>query len=221
MSARRRSYNSSSFRGGCERLFCLAAVAFTVSCATIRVTDPPRSATEQFLLSEATRKAVDQLSAEALRDRNVFIDTTYLISSAFPTPENLFLVAELRNKLLLGGVRMADARNKAQIILEIRSGGIGVDRIEYLLGLPSVYLTGNTNSSVNAGSNVPIATPELAIVKNTHQKGFASAAFVAYWADTGELVSSSGPFVGKTLRDDWWIFGFGPRTIGDIPPAEK
>ena len=38
-------------------------------CATIRVTDPPRSATEQFLLSEATRKAVEQLSAEALRDR--------------------------------------------------------------------------------------------------------------------------------------------------------
>src|SRR6185295_10838703 len=70
----------------------------TSGCATIRVTDPPRSATEQFLESEATRKAIDQLSSEALRDRKTYIDTSYLITAAFPTPENLFFVAELRNR---------------------------------------------------------------------------------------------------------------------------
>ena len=198
----------------------MAFVAVTLrGCATIRVTDPPRSATEQFLMSEATRKAVEQLSAEALRDRAVYIDTSYLITSAYPTPENLYYVAELRNKLLLGGVRLMDKREKAQIVLEIRTAGIGIDRLEYLLGLPSVYLSGATEDV--AGANAPLATPELAIVKQTRQLGFASAAFVAYWADTGELVASSGPFVGRTLREDWWIFGFGPRTIGDIPPTEK
>jgi hypothetical protein len=188
-------------------------------CATIRVTDPPRSATEQFLLTEATRKAVDQLSAEALRDRAVFVDTSYLISSAYPTQENLYYVAELRNKLLVSGVRLADKREKAQIVLEVRTGGIGVDRLEYLIGIPSIYLSGAAGEA--AGASAPLATPELAIVKSTKQYGFASAAFVAYWADTGELVSSSGPFVGKTLREDWWVLGFGPRTIGDIPPTEK
>jgi hypothetical protein len=187
-------------------------------CATIRVTDPTRTATEQFLMSEATRRAVDQLSSEALRDRKVFVDSSYLISSAYPTPENLFLIGELRHKLLLGGVRLADKREQAAIVLEVRSGGIGIDRLEYLLGLPSVYLTRDV---ANTGSSAPIATPEFAIVKNTKQRGFAAAAFVAYWADTGELVAGSGPFVGRTLREDWWIFGFGPRTIGDIPPAQK
>lgn len=203
--------------------FLLVLVLLCISlrgCATIRTTDPPRSATEQFLMSVATRKAVDQLSAEALRDRAVYVDTTYLISSAYPTPENLFYVAELRNKLLVAGVRLAEKREKAQIVLEVRSGGIGIDRLEYLLGLPSIYLTGGT-SKTTTGASAPIATPELAIVKSTKQYGFASAAFVAYWADTGELVASSGPFVGRTLREDWWIFGFGPRTVGDIPPTEK
>src|SRR5438874_9031445 len=190
-------------------------------CATIRVTDPPRSATEQFLQSEATRKAVDQLSAEALRDRKTYIDTSYLISSAYPTPENLFLVAELRNHLLVGGVRLVEKREQAQVVLEIRSGGIGIDRYEYLLGLPSIYLTKEVNVTGAGTSSTPLATPELSIVKNTKQKGYASAAFVAYWADTGELVASSGPFVGRTLREDWWIFGFGPRTVGNVPPAEK
>jgi hypothetical protein len=146
------------------------------------------------------------------------VDSSYLISSAYPTPENLFLIGELRHKLLLGGVRLADKREQAAIVLEVRSGGIGIDRLEYLLGLPSVYLTRDV---ANTGSSAPIATPEFAIVKNTKQRGFAAAAFVAYWADTGELVAGSGPFVGRTLREDWWIFGFGPRTIGDIPPAQK
>jgi hypothetical protein len=201
-------------------VWLLIIVAITLrGCATIRVTDPPRSATEQFLLSEATRKAVDQLSAEALRDRAVFLDTSYLISSAYPSPENLFYVAELRNKLLVGGVRLVEKRDKSQIVLEVRSGGIGIDRLEYLIGIPAIYVSGATADV--AGANAPLATPELAIVKSTKQYGIASAAFVAYWSDTGELVTSSGPFVGKTLREDWWIFGFGPRTIGDIPPTEK
>jgi hypothetical protein len=201
-------------------LVVMVTVAIVLrGCATIRVTDPPRSATEQFLLSEATRRAVEQLSAEALRDRAVYVDTSYLISSAYPSQENLFYVAELRNKLLVSGVRLADKREKAQIVLEIRSGGIGVDRLEYLIGIPSIYLSGAAGDV--AGANAPLATPELAIVKSTKQYGFASAAFVAYWADTGELVSSSGPFIGKTLREDWWILGFGPRTVGDIPPAER
>jgi hypothetical protein len=188
-------------------------------CASIRVTDPQQSATEQFLMSEATRKAVAQLSAEALRDRLVYVDTTYLITSAFPTPQNLFYVAELRNKLLVGGVRITDKKEQAQIVLEVRTGGISIDRLEYLLGIPSIYVSGAIQTE--AGANAPLATPELAIVKNTKQLGFASAAFVAYWADTGELVASSGPFIGRTMREDWWFLGFGPRTIGDIPPAER
>ena len=204
-----------SKRGGL--LFILIyTLAGGPGCATIRVTDPTRTATEQFLMSEATRRAVDQLSSEALRDRNVFVDTSYLISSAYPTPENLFYVAELRHKLLLGGVRLAEKRDKAEIVLEVRTGGIGIDRIEYLLGLPSLYISGDV-----AAGEAPLATPELAIVKRTTQKGFAAASFVAYWADSGELVAGSGPFVGRTLREDWWLFGLGPRTIGDIPPTEK
>jgi hypothetical protein len=115
-------------------------------------------------------------------------------------------------------VRLVEKRGDAAIVLEIRSGGIGIDRLEYLLGLPAVYVSKDV---ADTGTAAPLAVPELAIVKNTKQLGFAAASFVAYWADTGELVAGSGPFVGRTLREDWWILGFGPRTIGDIPPAQK
>src|SRR5439155_26074941 len=113
--------------------------------------------------------------------------------------------------------RLVEKRDQAEVIIEIRSSGIGIDRLEYLLGIPSLYLTRDVSSS----TQTPVATPELSILKNIRQKGYASLAFAAYWADTGELVASSGPFLGRTYREDWWILGFGPKTMGDIQPAQK
>jgi hypothetical protein len=193
-----------------------ALVATTGGCATIRTTDPPRTATEQFLLSGAASRAIDQLSSESLRDRRVFLDTAYLGSSQTAN-EYAFLVGELRAKLLLSGIRLVPKREEAQVLVELRSGGLGIDRLEFLLGIPALYMPQASASS----SGVPLATPELAIVKSTKQRGFASVAYVAYWADTGEVVAHSGPFIGRTVREDWWIFGTGPRTVGNIPPAEK
>ena len=195
---------------------CLAALA--TGCATIRVTDPPHTATEQFLLTGAAQAAVEQLSADALRDRIVFIDTTYLTTAWQTAPELSFMIGEFRSRLLKGGARLAPTRDKAQIVIEVRSNGVGIDRLEFLLGIPSVALSSLTAA---AGAAAPLVTPELALLKSTRQYGFASVAFVAYWADTGELLAASGPFVGRTFREDWWILGTGPRTLGDIPPAQR
>jgi hypothetical protein len=195
-------------------------VVATTGCATIRVTDPPRTATEQFLLSGAVEAAINQLSADALRDRVVFVDTTYLTTAWQTAPELSFMMGEFRAKLLKGGARLAPTRDKAQIVIEVRSNGVSIDRLEFLLGIPSIGF-GAIASGIAASAGTPLLTPELAILKSTRQYGFASVAFVAYWADTGELLASSGPFVGRTFREDWWILGTGPRTIGDIPPTQR
>lgn len=207
------------------RSFCLLnpltlalVIAFTAicsGCATIRVTDPPRTADEQFLLSTAAARAIAQLSTDALRDRKVWVDSAY-----FGAPEQAFVVGELRAKLLLGGVRLVPDRKDAQIVVELRSGGVGINRTEFLLGLPSIPIPGINSGSGSIATAVPFLTPELAILKNTKQRGFAAVAYVAYWADTGEVVTSSGPFIGRTIRDDSWFFGAGPRTVGNVPPTE-
>ncbi|HEX8324027.1 MAG TPA: DUF6655 family protein [Tepidisphaeraceae bacterium] len=201
-------------------LVCLAG-----GCASIRVTDPARSATEQFLMSQAVEKAVGLLSVDALRDRVVYVDAQFLPNTQDrgsdgdlfyqKNQEYLFLAAEVRAKLLGSGVRLAEDRNGAQIVIELRSQGVGIDRTEFLLGLPSVVLSEAAGSSA-----VPVATPELSIVKRTTQKGFAAVAFVAYWKQTGELVAQSGPTSGKTSRQDYWFFGIGPSTVGNILPTE-
>jgi hypothetical protein len=198
-------------------LLCVALLT-SGGCATIRVTDPPRTATEQYLLSEAARKAIAELSLEGIRDQLVWMETLYLTGLSQPSLEHSFLLGELRARLLREGIRMAPKREGATVIMEVRSGGVGIDRLEYLLGIPSFVAPSGSGALTVEG--VPIITPELAILKNTKQRGFASVSIVAYRANTGELLAASGPFVGRTHRDDYWILGTGPRTVGDVPPAE-
>src|SRR2546423_11976732 len=88
-------------------LLILLSLCMGSGCSTIRVTDPNRTATEEFLVTGAAAEAVRQLSTDALRDRIVWVDTTYLTpmtpgAPAAPPPplEDLFMVAELRAKLL-------------------------------------------------------------------------------------------------------------------------
>jgi len=201
-------------RSSLLRISLTAALLFCVGCANVRVTDPGRTATEQFLLSEAARAAVEPLSFDALRGRTVFVENRY-----FAPAEKEFVIGEVRAKLLKAGVQLLNDPNQAEIIVELRSGGVGIDRYESLLGLPAIN-TGPAGSLVTDGSVATILTPELAITKAIKQIGFASVAYVAYRADTGEMVTQSGPSVGKSYREDWWLLGFGPRTVGTIAPVD-
>lgn len=194
----------------------LATVMGVAGCAHVRVTDPARTATEQFLLSQAAIAAVRPLSFDALQGRRVYVDDTYFAAS-----EREFVLGELRARLLLSGVQVSPERRDAEIVLEVRSGGVGIDRYESLLGIPSIGATATTGASAATGTPIPaIATPEVAITKEIRQIGFASVAYVAFWVDTGEVVASAAPSIGKAHRNDWWLFGFGPRTTGNIPPVD-
>lgn len=185
-------------------------------CATQRVTNPERTATEQFLLSKATIEAVAPLNFDVLHGRRVYVDDQF-----FNSPERPFVIGEIRARLLLAGVQLAPYSSEAEIIMEVRSPGIGIDRYDSIVGIPAI---GATAASASAATGIPtagIVTPEVAFVKEIKQVSFASVAYVAYWANTGEIVASSGPSIGRAYRDDWWLFGFGPRTLGDIAPVDN
>src|SRR5205823_51837 len=110
-----------------------------------------------FLLTGAAEQAVAQLSTDALRDRLVYVDTSWLVPTIHPTAnfqlenelarqpslEHLFLIGELRAKLLKTGVRLVDSRAKAQVVLEIRAGALSTNHLEYLLGLPASLIPAN------------------------------------------------------------------------------
>lgn len=224
--------STGAVRSGLCLLFLLF---FAGGCATVRVTDPPRTATEQFLISGSIQEAVNDLSMDGLRDQLVFVDANYLVGDPAqsgptniiqrdrPGQDYLFLLGEVRAKMLKEGVRLTSRREEATVVVEVRSGGVGIDRYEFLLGFPSVVLNNVTGGSGSTGTGVPLVTPEISILKSSRQRAFSSVAIVAYRnkAGSGEMVSQSGPFVGRRYRADYWIFGTGPNTVGDVAPAEK
>jgi len=200
-------------------------------CATLRVTDPGQTADEQFLMTEAAIKAVSQLSLDALRGRAVWVVSEYAFSTSRPFEQsfltnqvrepqfqNAFLIGEMRSRLLQAGARLAPTRDQADVILEIRTGALSINRVDFLLGIPASYI-GNGNSS-NTLSQLVVVSPELDLFKTVKQQGYSSVAVVAYWKDTGELLATSGPFVGRTFRTDYFIFGYALTPRGNIPPTE-
>jgi hypothetical protein len=201
-----------NWKGLIKFLISLIAVCWTAGCSNIRITDPPRTATEQYLLSLAAIKAVEPYSFDTLYGRRVYLSETY-----FAPAEKQFILGEFRAKLLLSGVQLVTDPEKAEIVMEVRSGGVGIDRYESLVGVPP--LLAPAGAAVGA-SSATLITPELAATKNIKQIGFASIAYVAYWRDTGEIVANSDPIIGRTYREDWWMFGVGPHTTGNIPMVD-
>ena len=195
-------------------------------CASMRVTNPPQTADEQFLTTVAVTKAVAQLSLDPLRGRSVWLVSEYAFSTTQPFEQSFltdevrsprfpeaFLIAELRAKLLQTGVRLAQTRDDADVIVEVRTGALSINRVDFLLGLPTGAFGGAVGATV-------AANPELAFYKSIKQYGFASVAIVGYWKNTGSVLAISGPFIGRTHRFDYFIFGYALQPVGDIPPTQ-
>lgn len=205
---------------GCRKFFAPVASALFLctllisgGCSSLRVTQPPETADEQFLLSRAASLAISKISVANLRDRLVYVSFRFMNAGE---PGHNFLEADVRSHLLKGGVRLTNLRTKAQIVLEIRCGALGINQENSLIGIPAIAFG---NYSSGSSFSLPVVLPQISILQNTTQQGYASVAYVAYWRNSGEIVASSGPFIGRTYRHDWWFLGFGPETTGNIPPA--
>ncbi len=181
-------------------------------CTQVRLTEPPRSATELYLLSTASEKAVKALVSDGLQGRLVFVDTKFLGDR-----DHQYLIAGTRARFLESGVRLTEDRGQAEIIVELRTPGVSIDRSEFLIGIPG-FPIGQVASAAGLPPT-PIATPELAVVKDLKQWGTAGIAYVAFWRESGDIIASSGPHIGRSFREDWKIFG-ASTTVGDIPPIE-
>jgi len=194
--------------------FTLAGVMLLLlGCSDTRLTHPRRTATEIYLLSTAVERALKPLSGEMLRGRLVFLDDKFVPSD----DDHKYLTATSRAKLLAGGARLTSTRDEAEIIVEVRTPGVGIDHTKFLVGIPGLPIGQlMTAAGIPAGT---VSTPELALVRNEKQWGTAGAAYVAYWRDTGEVIASSGPHIGRSYREDWTIFGFS-KTISNIPPSQ-
>jgi hypothetical protein len=188
----------------CWRL-ALVAVFGAIGCGTTRVSDTQRTATEQLLVSNAIDQAVSQLDFRILAGKQVYFDAQYLSGSV----DRGYVVSSLRQHLLACGCILREDRTQATYVVEARSGGIGTDRYQLLVGVPEMNLP-----SLAPGQ--PTLIPEIPLAKRTDQKGVAKLAVFAYNRRTGRPVWQSGVVRMVSASKDTWVCGAGPFRSGTL-----
>jgi|ERR1700722_2332491 len=172
-------------------------------CSTVKTTDTPRTATEQLLLSTASDHATDNFDLGWIQGKKTFVEDKY-----FESYDKGYVISLIRQHLSQNGALLVKTDDKADVIVEIRSGALAINSSQFLFGLPAFTLPVPL-----AG---PLTTPEIAFYKNQKQDSIGKFALVAYMRNSGEYLQSAGPVDGYAHFHRYSAFGYGwLRT--DIP----
>jgi hypothetical protein len=176
-------------------------------CTTVRQTDPPRTATEQLLLSTAADRAIGYVTFEEFAHKKVFLDATY-----FDSYDSKYVLGTIRDALSRAGALLVLDAKSSEITIEARNGALSTDDKTYLLGVPTI------------GVPIPLAgtvsIPEIALYKSQRQYSTAKFALLAYSTESREHVYSSGAMVGKA-HDNYFSVVFVPIHNTDVPEIKK
>jgi hypothetical protein len=165
-------------------------------CSTVRRTEPPRTATEELLISQASEKAMQPVDFTWVNGKKVFVEDKY-----FESYDKGQAVSLIREKISRAGGLLTPTNDKADIIVEIRSGGLSVNSSDYMIGIPSVTLPVPVTG--------PVTTPEVAFFKDEKDFGIAKFSLFAYARETGAFTNASGPDSGKAHFYLYKLFGIG------------
>ena len=175
-------------------------------CASYKLTNPPRSATEQLLLSTAADRALASADLTMFAKKAVFLDTTY-----FDSYDSKYALGEIRDALSRAGALLEPDAKDADIIIEARAGALSTDSADTLIGIP------NTGLPIPLAGTVSI--PELAFYKSEKQFAYAKIALLAYANRSRAHIFSSGPLDGKSYNKYHKVL-FVSRVFTDIPEKQ-
>jgi hypothetical protein len=178
----------------------MASLAFVTGCASTTTSNTARTGTEQLLISSAIDRAMSTVQFSDFNGRVVFVDEKYLDSV-----DKGYLVGSIRHRILQAGGTIAAAPDKADIVLEVRSGGVGTDGQESFIGIPAIGIPG-----------LPIELPEVKLASRSTQMGTAKLGFVCYDAKTGASLGSGGNATALTHNNDTYVMGVGPFRSGSV-----
>lgn len=202
-----KNVNKWIYVGSLSGLFVFAI--FCSGCGTMKTTNTSRTATEQLLVTNAIDKAIDEIDFRVLSGKTVFLDS----APASGATDTAYLSSAIRQQLMANGAQLKEKKEDAEIVVELRAGGIGTDENEVVYGIPE--LTAPTG--ITGGS---ISLPEFAIAKKLGQTAYAKIAIFAYDRATGTPIWQSGTAQQEAKVKSLWVLGGGPYRKGEIlePP---
>lgn len=185
----------------------MLAVFLLAGCTTERQSAPSRTATEQLLISAAADRAAQNLSIDIPVGTRIFVDTSY-----FEGTDSKYAIGSIRDRLLRRGARIVEKRDRADMIVEVRSGALSIDENSLIIGIPQMDVP-----IPLAGS---LGLPEIALFKRARRQGVAKFAAVGYDARTGELISSSASDFGFSQETEFDALFILSWSTSDMMPGK-
>ena len=167
---------------------------FITACSTTRESNPPRTATEELLISTAAERAAGRMMAPFQPGTKVFVDAQY-----FEGLDTKYTISAIHDQLLKDGAELVADRASADIVIEIRSGAQSIDDDATLVGIPAMDLPVPLSS-------MSLKTPEIAFFKTAQRIGTSKVAMTAYDRKTGAFRFSVGPDIGFSHQSVWKLF---------------
>ena len=182
-------------------LFVLTAVlsGLTPGCTTPSTSNTARTAVEQLLISNAVDQSLNKVNFRPFGGHAVHLSDAYV-----EAVDKLYIVGSVRHRLLNAGARLVDKPEEADIIVELRSGGVGTNTAETFVGTPEVALPGM------------VTIPEMKIAERIQQTGLAKLGLVAYDARTKEVLGTGGTSLSESTDNNWFVGGIGPFRGGSL-----
>jgi hypothetical protein len=178
-------------------LGCLLIAA--AGCTTAKTSNTQRTAMEQLLISNAVDGALDKVNFAPLAGSRVYLEEKYVEGV-----DSKYLVGSVRHRILHAGARLVNKPEDAEVIMELRSGGVGTNISESYVGVPEVVLPGM------------MTLPQIRLVERSRQQGTAKIGLVAYDAKTHDILGGGGLTLAESDDSNWFVAGMGPLQTGTV-----
>lgn len=166
-------------------------------CSSRVLTNTPRSAIEQLLLSRAVDKALEKLTLPELKDKRVFID----FSNLKAYDQEYIKVATRARMAQLGATLVAKAE-EAELVAEVASGAVGLEYKSAVIGLPALPVP-----------NSPVPFPEAPLHRTTEQTGIVK--LLIFIHSNGKFVAVNH-YYAKADRKESFIFWWRTQSRDEV-----
>ncbi|MGD9853684.1 MAG: DUF6655 family protein [Planctomycetaceae bacterium] len=184
---------------GLRRLVVPALAVLIAGCTHNQKSNTSRTGMEQLLISNAIDQSLEKVNFHPFGGHAVYLEEKYTDSV-----DKAYLIGSVRHRMMNAGARLVEKPEDAQIIVELRSGGVGTDASESFVGIPEVTVPGM------------LTLPEVRFLERTAQSGTAKIGMVAYDAQTRQVLGQGGTSLSRSSDNNWFVAGMGPFQEGSV-----
>lgn len=177
----------------------LLFLGLLTGCASTATSNTPRTAKEQLLLSNAIDKSLDKVDFTPMYNQKVYLDEKYLDSVDKP-----YILGSVRHRVMRAGGKIVAKPEESDMVMEVRSGGVGTDTSESYLGTPEIALPGM------------LTVPEIRVAERKSQFGYAKLGLVVYDSKSGQILGDGGVAMARSTDNNSFVAGIGPFQSGSL-----